>query len=115
IPVPMTLETTMAAASKGPSRRSRDGEGWALTRAVPASLRNELSGDRHLPHVRPLRRPVLRDELYERVDELGILQHVGARVGAGIAERRFHGQRRRGCARREPLRPGDVQETVAPL
>src|SRR5437868_2860945 len=39
MPPPMTLETTMAAASKGPSRRSSDGEGegesGGLTRAMP--------------------------------------------------------------------------------
>src|SRR4029450_10908269 len=83
MPPPMTLETTMAAPSRGPRRRSSDGEGRAFTRPLPASLRNQLPLDGHFADVRPLDGRVLGHELHQRIDELSVLEHVGPRVGPG--------------------------------
>src|SRR5439155_8344296 len=94
MPPPMTLETTMAAASRGPSRRSSEGGGSGITRAVPASWRDELTRDGGLGDGRPLRRPVLGEQAHLDVHELRVLEHLLPRFGAGIPELRLDGQRR---------------------
>ena len=51
-----------------------------------------------------------------RIDEMRVLEHFPARLGAGVAERRLHRQRRRRRARARGLRSrATVEETVAPF
>src|SRR5437773_9687464 len=92
IPPPMTFETTMAAASSGPRRRSSVAAGGSLTRR-PASLREELTRDRELSDRRPLRVVVFREQLHAPVDEVAVLKHLLARLGARVAVLRAGGQR----------------------
>ena len=58
---------------RGVERTEPAFEGWGgrgVTRAVPASLRDQLPFDGHFADVRPLRRAVLREELDQRIDEM---------------------------------------------
>src|SRR5262245_15000392 len=70
LPPPMTLETTIAAASKGPRRRSSEGVGGDVTRSAPASSLDQLTRDGVFGDFRPLGGTVLREELDLGVDEL---------------------------------------------
>src|SRR5262245_58397675 len=73
IPLPITFETMMAAASSGPSRRSSDvagaGGGGAFTRAGPRSGGNQLPRDRVVADRDPLDGAVLGEQARFRVDE----------------------------------------------
>src|SRR5215831_6054678 len=93
IPTPMTFEMTMMAASKGPSRRSSEGgeNDWGtVTRGAPVSSHDQRSRDRVLAQAGPLRRAVLGEQLDLRVDECLVLQHLLARLGAGVSQMRPH-------------------------
>src|SRR6185295_4314809 len=85
MPPPMTLDTTIAAASRGPSRRSSECSSSGvvpITRTARTSFGEELPHDGHVGDWRPLGRAVLGEQADLGVDELGIFQHVGARFGA---------------------------------
>src|SRR5690349_12640395 len=105
MPPPMTLATMMAAASSGPSRRSSEDMeelpaashqlpvaasrtttgSWKLS-AGSSLLCQEVARDGPLAELHPLVAPVLGEDLHGRVDELPVLQHLGARFGASVAE-----------------------------
>src|SRR5215212_6459554 len=103
MPPPMTFETTMADASKGPSRRSSDTAGAdgnvvaglepsRATEVLRALLSEELPRDLDAVHRNPLRGALLREDLGIHVVELTVLQHFYAslrRIG-GIPELRPH-------------------------
>src|SRR5665213_1089554 len=97
IPTPMTLEMTMAAASKGPRRRSRDGEAapsTGLSLVVDEAPRHRILAD-----LRPLGRAVLGEELDGRVDEHLALHHfLAGLIGARVAQVRLDAQRLGGGA-----------------
>src|SRR5690349_11576582 len=103
----MTLEITIAEASSGPKRRSS--EAWC-GRFTSPSLGDQLSGDGKCADALPLHRPVLREQLDVRVHEIAVLQHLFAALGAGVAELRSDGQRRRLRARREAARAGRSEQ-----
>src|SRR5690349_10133098 len=94
MPLPMTFDTTTAAASMVPSRRSRSGgatagdDGVAGTRPVIArpSFREQLTGHAVLAQTRPLAGAVLDEQLDHGVLELRVLQHLQARGLARVAE-----------------------------
>src|SRR4051794_55213 len=75
MPLPMTFETMMAAASSVPSRRSRSGGGAAGRGVAATSAGQELALDRELPQLRPRGGTVLPEDLDLEIDELGVLQH----------------------------------------
>src|SRR5881398_2281418 len=87
MPPPITLDTMIAAASRGPSRRSR------------VLLREEITRDRILAELRPIRSAVFGEELDVRVHEPAVLQHHVARLGPRIAEARSEHDGRCGRAR----------------
>src|SRR5258706_6555867 len=105
IPPPMTLETTIAAASRGPRRRSRVAAGGSVTPG-PTSLRQELTRNRKFADRRPLSVVVLREQLHSAVDEVAVLKHLLTGFGSCIAVLRACAQRLRGCLWSQPFRPG---------
>src|SRR5215831_8795501 len=78
IPPPITLEITIAAASRWPRRRWRP-PGPGLT-DLTELLRDELPRKVVLPDLDPLRRAVLGKNVDAHVLEVGILQDVRARL-----------------------------------
>src|SRR5688572_3957124 len=116
---PMTLETMMAAPSSGPRRRSRVDEaavdiGTGLYGAYGRLLCEELSLNRILGQLGPDARALFQVDLDLRVDELTVLQHLHARLLAGVAERRSHHQRVGGGAGRQRLARDRPAEVLAP-
>src|SRR5678815_2050847 len=91
MPPPMTLETTMAAASRGPRRRSRNATVRAVTRDACGSFGDQRARHGVFAHLLPLDVSVLREELDLGVDKLRIVQHLLARLRPGISELRFDG------------------------
>src|ERR1019366_4243452 len=89
IPPPMTLDTTMAAASSGPRRRSRDGETFRVTRAVERSWGAELTRARIGPSDRPRGRAGLGGQLDGGVDKRRVLEHVDPRLGSRVPHLRL--------------------------
>src|SRR5262245_26847096 len=94
MPPPITLETTMAAASRGPRRRSSDASHRTVTPDARGSLFDDGARDGIFADFLPLRVRVLRKQLNLRVDELGVGEHLLTRLGSRIPELRFHGLRR---------------------
>src|SRR5207245_1210340 len=89
----------------------RSGHSRRHQAARARSLDDELPRDGIGAKTRPLRRAVLREELYFRVDEVAVLQHFLARlVVAGVAERRLDGQRLRARAWRQAVGSGRREE-----
>jgi hypothetical protein len=90
----MTFDTITAAASSGPSRRSRrvGSGGTAAARA----------------------RALLAEDLDLGVHELAVLQHRHARLRTGVAEVRSEDNRRGGSAGREASGPDGADEMLAP-
>src|SRR5688500_10314290 len=100
MPAPMTLETMMAAPSKGPRRRASVCAGVVVvvvTRRInPRVLvvsrlarlgdalswlfRQELAIDRKLRPLVPRPRPVLAEHRDPGVDKLAVLEHLQARL-----------------------------------
>src|ERR1041384_2220083 len=76
MPPPMTLETMMAAASSGPSRRSRAG----------TLLSQQLTIDLVLAEFLPVRRRMLGEDVHLCVHEVAVLQHLQAGFRTGIAQ-----------------------------
>ena len=70
MPPPITLDTTMAAASSGPSRRSREVGGVSLTREKPASSPDESTRDAELADAHELSRTVFGGQMHFGVHEL---------------------------------------------
>ena len=103
MPPPITFETTMAAASMGPSRRSRNDEdfsevaGTEALRDTWALLRQQLSRDRHALQIDPLRRALLAEDLHFHVLKVTVLEHLqaGLRRVPGVAPLRADGHRLR--------------------
>src|SRR3954447_21857943 len=103
MPPPITFETTMAAASIGPSRRSRNDEDFAEAAGTEASrdtwalLRQQLSRDRHPLQLNPLRRALFAEDLHFHGLKVPVLEHVqGAlRWAPGVAPLRADGHRLR--------------------
>src|SRR5258706_8752448 len=83
MPPPITLDTMIAAASNGPSRRSS------------VLLREELTRDGIFAELGPIRTAVLGEELNVGVHELAVFHHHGAGLDARVAEGRFQGDRSR--------------------
>src|SRR5688572_28521234 len=78
MPPPMTLETMMAAASSGPSRRSS-------VATLLASRGQQLAFDRVLAHLRPGARALFAEDLHLDVHEAAVREDRGPRlVGAGV-------------------------------
>ena len=119
---PMTLETMIAAPSSGPRRRSRvecgrhrpglygacDVPRVPKVPSVPKILRlTRVSSCRWIGILGELGedlRSLLQVDLDLGVDELAVLQHLHARLLAGIAERGAHHQRLRFRRRRPAAR-----------
>src|SRR4051794_24046160 len=89
MPPPMTLETTMAAASSGPSRRSSEALEEGVTRDACRSFADESARDSVLADLFPLDRPVLGENLNLGVDKLRVREHLLSRLRAGISELRL--------------------------
>ena len=108
----MTLATMMAAASNGPSRRSRDvcvGEG------TKRYCCEHLSRDLPLAELRPLIAAVLGEHLDMSVDELAVLQHLRARFDASVSEVRPQHDGFGRAARRDGFHADDLLKGAAPL
>src|SRR6187401_1048069 len=100
MPAPITFDTMMAAASSGPRRRASDVVVWVSVMIEAAvSSRDEPPLDRTLADADPLLGRIFREEVDLRVDELRVLQHLGARFRSGVAELHVDGDRLRGRAR----------------
>src|SRR5689334_15370215 len=118
MPLPMTFETTTAAASIVPSFRSRSGEDLAAAvesgpgrPVIAGSSSEELPGDLVLAEPHPLAGALLDEELDLRVLELRVLQHLHARRLTGIAEIAREIERTQalaGLERRAVRRPHDL-------
>ena len=99
MPPPMTLATMMAAASKGPRRRSRTGGlvEVVCTRGFNHEVRchsvSSLAVNRKFADLDPRARAVASEQIHLDVNELLVLQHVRAGLGAGIAARTSHDER----------------------
>src|SRR5581483_6335711 len=115
MPMPITLEMTMTAASSGPRRRSSEGGDDRVTRRGQGLLRQELSRNRVLAEPRPLRRTVLREEGDLRIDEQRVLEHLHARLRPGVAQLRLGDERLRLGAGREPGGTRGRQKRAAPF
>src|SRR5260221_930868 len=112
IPTPMTLETTIAAASSGPRRRSRKVRAGAITGLVG----DQRTGHWKLTEFHPLDRSVFREELDPRVHEMRIRQHLLPRlIRPGVAEVRFDRQRVGRRAASQAARSDYGEESVAPF
>src|SRR4029079_3347563 len=104
-----TLEMTTAAASSGPSRRTRPVADGGLR----TLLRHELPGNVEWRGLDPLRRAVLREDVHAHVLEVAVLEHVGAglrRIGS-VAGRRLE-RPRRGLG---PVERGASDGTLVPI
>src|SRR5215831_14434634 len=79
MPTPMTFEMTIAAASSGPSRRSREVRAGLITgRLVVDQLaRNRIFSDAH-----PTERTILGIQLDARIHEVAVLEEIGCRIAA---------------------------------
>src|SRR4051812_1995458 len=96
MPEPITLETTTAAASTVPSRRSSRPSGSGRTPAGGSaagrpvidrpSFREQLPVDAVFAQPGPLSRSLLHVQLDLRVLEQRVLQHLGAGGRTGVAE-----------------------------
>src|SRR5690606_9588998 len=98
---PMKLASTMAAASHGPSGRSSvcgPAEEAATRSAV--SERQQRAIDGELADRRPLRRSTLGEHAHGHIAELAVLQHLGARREARVADLRTDDDRVGGGRRR---------------
>src|SRR6478735_7184276 len=115
MPPPMTLETTMAAASRGPRRRSSDAPDGEVTRGACESFFDNRTWNCVLADFLPLRIRVLRKQLNLRVDELGVGEHLLTRLGPGVAKLRLHRLTRCRGTGRESFSAGDLHERAAPL
>src|SRR4051812_28435705 len=92
MPTPITFEMTMAEASSGPSRRSRDVQSGTFTRS---SLGEQASSHRKHADALPLHRAVFREEFDGRVNEMTVAQHFLARLlAARVSQLRSDRQRR---------------------
>src|SRR5438067_12032929 len=88
---------------------------WSLLRG-PRRLLDQLPCNRVLAHRRPLRGPVLREDLHLRVDEMAVAEHLLARlIASGVSELRTDGHGRRCRTGREARRSGGGDESTAPL
>src|SRR5688572_29241399 len=141
MPPPMTLATMMAAASNGPRRRSRT---WGslgevvCTRGFNHEVHEEIEGheEKRFRELRPLRafvsfrqqlsldwkfadlgpraRAVASEQIHLDVNELLVLQHVRAGLGAGIAARASHDERTAGRPARKAVGPDAPDQPVTP-
>src|SRR5262245_36344251 len=92
----------MAAASRGPRRRTSEGTasacdarfgvGLRATKSVMALLRDQLAREVVPRQLHPLRRALFRKNHDAHVDELAVLQHLGARLRgiARVSDFRLH-------------------------
>src|SRR4051794_5461982 len=92
MPLPITLDTTTAAASMTPSRRSRSrwtpvgGSAGAWPVIDRPSFGEQLPGYAVLAQTGPLPRAVLHEQFDLGVLELRVLQHLRARRRARVAQ-----------------------------
>src|SRR5262245_16532644 len=115
MPPPMTLETTMAAASSGPRRRSSDATVGGVTRGACGSFGDQCARYGVFPNLLPLSRPVFREDLNFRVHKLFVLEHLLARLRTGIAKLRPDVLSLGRGARWESFRSRDLDEGTAPF
>src|SRR5262245_47257503 len=87
MPTPMTLEMTMAAASNGPSRRSREARAGLITGLVV----DQLARDGEFSDAHPADRTVLGKQLDSRVDEVAVFEEIGLRIASRDAVVRSDG------------------------
>src|SRR5688572_25714971 len=117
MPAPMTLETMMAAPSKGPRRRSSvwdPGAVVVVTRGFYPLLSQKLPLDRVLGHLHPRAGAVLAVDLHPRVHKLLVLEHLQPRLGAGVAARRAEDERVARGAGGKAVAVDGVDEVLAP-
>src|SRR5574341_1692619 len=115
MPLPMTFDTMIAAASNVPSRRSRVGApgtapGWEAT-----LFGEQLPRDRELAGLHPRGGAVLGEDLHLEIDELLVLQHGQARLRARVAGLRADDHRRGRRAGREPIAADAPDKRRGPL
>src|SRR6476620_4625779 len=124
IPPPMTFAMMMAAASRDPRRRSKDGvaddsDMEASSCQLRASswelLREKFARNRPFAKLDPLIAALLDEHLHTCVDELLVLEHLRARFDPCVPQVRSQRDRPRRRARRQSIGAHDFYIRPAPL